>query len=179
MQQLPAHHPHQSSSRRAHYLVPVGHHSTMCVFVLLVPTCYHNLFDTSCRLILEELQRINQPAAWEGSVLAEIPFAVPEPCLPGPHTIQLIYTSDSCDWECFDSPTRLTLENLARRPDRPLSAEHRDGRAPWMKEHWVAFPRNRKPRWAGNPVRQEYRRTAPLTRLCFVIVDIRPMFLIF
>ncbi|KAK1839758.1 hypothetical protein CCHR01_17613 [Colletotrichum chrysophilum] len=79
----------------------------MCIYVLLIPTCHHNpllLFDTSCHLILEELQRIHQPNAWEGDARGEIPFDMPEACVPRPDNIQPIYTSDSCHWSCPHAP---------------------------------------------------------------------------
>ncbi|KAK1634721.1 hypothetical protein BDP81DRAFT_51857 [Colletotrichum phormii] len=83
----------------------------MCNYVLLVPICQHNpilLFETSCHLVLKELQRINKPAAWEGSALFEIPFRVPEPCHPGPDNIQPIHTSDSCHMSCQNTIIKST-----------------------------------------------------------------------
>ncbi|WDK15118.1 hypothetical protein CGRA01v4_06399 [Colletotrichum graminicola] len=77
--------------------------TTMCTYILLIPACHHQpllLFDTSCRLRLQELQRINHRAAWDGSSLSEIPFNVPESCHPGTGNIRPIYTSDSCRWDC-------------------------------------------------------------------------------
>ncbi|KAK2730207.1 hypothetical protein CKAH01_09729 [Colletotrichum kahawae] len=79
----------------------------MCIYVLLIPTCHHNpllLFDTSCHLVVKELQRINQPAAWEGDARSEIPFDMPEACTPRLDNIQPIYTSDSCHWSCYHAP---------------------------------------------------------------------------
>ncbi|GJC96046.1 hypothetical protein ColKHC_04872 [Colletotrichum higginsianum] len=87
----------------------------MCTYVLLIPTCHHNpllLFDASCRLIIRQLQRINHLAAWEDSALGEIPFTVPESCLPAPEIIQPIYTSDSCRLDCHYVPEIALVDNM-------------------------------------------------------------------
>lgn len=73
----------------------------MCQYVLYWYDCgcYGALVcDTTCHRIFEELDRINQPDAWEGAGLEGLPFDFPDECAPGWHNTSIMRRLVICDW---------------------------------------------------------------------------------
>ncbi|KAH8669992.1 hypothetical protein BGZ61DRAFT_113313 [Ilyonectria robusta] len=71
----------------------------MCGYVLFVNLCgcYCGLeCETSCPLILEELNRINDPESWTPDNINDLPFDFPDICIPGWHNTRLISTHRVC-----------------------------------------------------------------------------------
>lgn len=74
----------------------------MCSYILLVPRCGHGTMLLSledCPHIFEQLMRINDPAAWEGDAVHQIPFDVPDECCPHSRNIHVQHT-DGCLGRC-------------------------------------------------------------------------------
>ena len=71
----------------------------MCIYVLSVPLCGHSpalLFGPSCPAVFAQLDRINEPAAWEPPGLYELPFHLPDACLPNERNIAVMRSADFC-----------------------------------------------------------------------------------
>lgn len=71
----------------------------MCNYWLLERLCGHRvlLAGSSCNLIYEQLQRINDPAE---QARLSLPFDIPPGCLPNPWNIQRRNVNEFCSWEC-------------------------------------------------------------------------------
>ena len=87
----------------------------MCRYILLYNWCgcYGPIFtDDYCYRILEQLDRIYGPEAWEGKGMSELPFALPPECTPGWHNTRVEASGLAC--QLLEScPARLD-------PDRPF-----------------------------------------------------------
>ncbi|KAE9372276.1 hypothetical protein N431DRAFT_439390 [Stipitochalara longipes BDJ] len=51
----------------------------------------------SCYLIYEQLQRINNP---DERAAYDLPFEIPDQCLPSRQNVRRRYVNDYCSWEC-------------------------------------------------------------------------------
>lgn len=81
----------------------------MCGYVLYINLCgCYGEFecDTSCDLIVQELDRINAAESWTASMIDKLPFAFPDACLPGWNNTLLVWKQDYCSplW-FYDCPT--------------------------------------------------------------------------
>ena len=54
------------------------------------------LFDTACPLIYQEIDRINDAEAWTAETINELPFDVPDCCVPGWHNTWIIPSYGVC-----------------------------------------------------------------------------------
>lgn len=71
----------------------------MCIYVLSVPLCGHSpalLFGPSCDAVYTQLNRIVEPAAWEPPGVHQLPFHLPDECLPNERNIAVVRSSDFC-----------------------------------------------------------------------------------
>lgn len=71
----------------------------MCIYVLSVPLCGHTptlLFGPSCPAVFAQLDRITEPAAWEPPGLHQLPFRLPDGCLPHERNIAIVRAADFC-----------------------------------------------------------------------------------
>ena len=90
----------------------------MCGYVLLANMCgcYGPLVcDISCSLIMQELDRINQPEAWDQKGINELPFRFPSECEPGWHNTRTVYSDVLCRRYWAQCPALIS-------PDRPFLA---------------------------------------------------------
>lgn len=70
----------------------------MCLYTLLSPICGHTTLYTSanCYLIYEQLQRINDPLYHTIGHLNDIPFDMPDACVPRRWNTRVVRTMDAC-----------------------------------------------------------------------------------
>jgi hypothetical protein len=71
----------------------------MCQYWRVETLCGHStlLAGPSCYLIYEQFQRINDPAE-QGR--HDLPFEIPNQCLPSRGNIRRGYVNNYCSWEC-------------------------------------------------------------------------------
>lgn len=100
----------------------------MCGYVLLANMCgcYGPLMcDSSCERILQELSRINHAEAWDEKGIHELPFHLPEECMPGWHNTRAVYSDEFCKRYWIQCPTIVV-------PEWPFLYDVRDG----MERRW-------------------------------------------
>lgn len=73
----------------------------MCQYILLLNICgcYGPPWsdpDEICPLIMQQINRINEPEAWEGDAVNQIPFQDPAPCKMGWHNVTVFPTNVPC-----------------------------------------------------------------------------------
>lgn len=71
----------------------------MCKYYIIQRRCGHEylLAGPNCYLIYEQLQRINDLAEWARQ---DLPFEIPEECLPNRRNIERRNVNSFCNWEC-------------------------------------------------------------------------------
>jgi hypothetical protein len=89
--------PTSKAQRPRHNTVKILH--AMCQYWRIESLCGHSalMAGPSCYLIYEQLQRINDPAE---RTRYDLPFEIPQQCLPNGRNIQRRYVNDYCSWEC-------------------------------------------------------------------------------
>lgn len=77
----------------------IHHTCTMCNYWRMESICGHYtlFFGSSCYLIYDQLQRINDPAE---RAQPGLPFQIPQRCLPNRQNIIRRYLNDYCSFEC-------------------------------------------------------------------------------
>lgn len=98
----------------------------MCSYVLLANMCgcYGPLVcQRSCVAVLQELDRINQPEAWDDQGLRELLFRLPDRCLPGWHNTTAMDSGVFCNRYRAPCPSLVTpqwpfLDAQARNQSR-------------------------------------------------------------
>jgi hypothetical protein len=80
-------------------ILHLHHFHIMCQYWRIESLCGHStlMAGPSCYLIYEQLQRINDPAE---RAQYDVPFEIPEQCLPNRRNIRRRYVNDYCSWEC-------------------------------------------------------------------------------
>lgn len=72
----------------------------MCTYIMILYHCgcYGSITcHTSCSLIMAEIHRINDPEAWQGEGLSQLPFYMPDECDPWWHNTILVPRAAFCD----------------------------------------------------------------------------------
>lgn len=73
---------------------------TMCTYVLVLYHCgcYGAITcHSSCAQIMAQIDRINDPEAWQGDGLGQLPFAMADECDPWWHNTLLVEKAAFCD----------------------------------------------------------------------------------
>ncbi|KAL6802523.1 hypothetical protein GGI42DRAFT_27724 [Trichoderma sp. SZMC 28013] len=76
----------------------------MCTYILILYHCgcYGSITcHTSCSQIMSEIHRINEPEAWQGEGLNQLPFHMDDECGPWWHNTIVVQRAAFCDqfWE--------------------------------------------------------------------------------
>ncbi|KAL6815112.1 hypothetical protein J3E69DRAFT_106954 [Trichoderma sp. SZMC 28015] len=76
----------------------------MCTYILILYHCgcYGSITcHTSCAQIMSEIHRINEPEAWQGEGLNQLPFHMDDECGPWWHNTIVVQRAAFCDqfWE--------------------------------------------------------------------------------
>jgi hypothetical protein len=75
---------------------------SMCRYIVLTNICgCHGPPwadpDEICPLIMQQINRINEPEAWEGDAVNQIPYQDPPPCVMGWHNLTIVTSNVPCD----------------------------------------------------------------------------------
>jgi hypothetical protein len=84
----------------------------MCGYVLFLNLCGcfgELLFDTACPLIYQEIDRINDAEAWTADTINELPFDVPDYCVPGWHNTWIIPSYGVCSPQWWSNCPSVTV----------------------------------------------------------------------
>lgn len=72
----------------------------MCTYIMILYHCgcYGSITcHASCSQIMSEIHRINDPEAWQGEGLSQLPFYMPDECNPWWHNTILVPRAAFCD----------------------------------------------------------------------------------
>lgn len=73
----------------------------MCRHILLANPCgcwgpiYADPTEV-CPFVMQQINRINDPEAWEGGADGQLPFELPEACRPGWHNVVIVASGVPC-----------------------------------------------------------------------------------
>lgn len=117
----------------------------MCIYVHLVPLCGHNpslLFGPSCYAFFDQLNAITEPAAWEPPGLYDLPFKLPDSCLPNSSNIAVVQSTDFCD-----TCKHITFQHSLQQHQYVLASEpgSHEGMHGNILGYWPGVPRGVDP----------------------------------